>query len=189
MTDPLAFETQTDLETWLAAHHATETELVVRLYRTKSGIPSITWDELVEACLIWGWIDGVKKSLDEVSYLQRITPRKPRSIWSARNVGHIERLTEAGRMQPAGLAHVTAAKADGRWEAAYAGPRDARIPDDFFAALDAAPTARATFDALPKRWHYSIYHDLHSAKKPETRANRMARMIARLAEGLPPVNR
>ncbi|MBV7410906.1 YdeI family protein [Maritimibacter sp. DP1N21-5] len=189
MSDPTPFANREALENWLAANHARETELVVLLYKIKSGVPSITWDDLVEACLCWGWIDGIKRSVDEASYTQRITPRNPRSIWSRRNVGLVERLTAEGRMQPAGMAHVDAAKADGRWEVAYAGPKDATIPPDFFLALDAVLAARATFDALPKRWHYSIYHDLHSAKKSETRANRMARMIARLAEGLPPVNR
>jgi uncharacterized protein YdeI (YjbR/CyaY-like superfamily) len=163
--------------------------LSVLLYKANSGIPSITWTVLVEACLCWGWIDGIKKTVDEVSYSQRITPRRPRSSWSKRNVDHVERLTREGRMQASGLLHVAAAKADGRWNAAYAGPSDMVIPDDFLIALDTVPTARATYDGLARSWHFAIYLALHSAKKPETRAVRMERMIARMADGLPPVKR
>lgn len=187
--DPKPFPTVEALDDWLATHHADESELTVLLFKTKSGIPSITWTEMVQACLCWGWIDGVKKSVDEVSYTQRITPRRPHSSWSKRNVEHVERLIAQGRMQAPGLVHVEAAKADGRWDAAYAGPSDMVIPDDFFAALDAVPAARVTFDALARSWHFSIYLALHSAKKPETRAARMERMIDRMAEGLPPVKR
>lgn len=188
-TEPKAFETIEDLESWLSGNHDTESELIVRLYKVQSGIPSITWDELVQGILCWGWIDGIKRSYDAVSYTQRITPRKPRSSWSKRNVAHVERLIAEGRMQPSGLAHVEAAKADGRWDAAYAGPADMVIPPDFLAALDAVPEARATYDGLASGWRYSIYHALHSAKKPETRLARMERMIARMADGLPPVKR
>lgn len=185
----MPFETREALEDWLSRHHATETELSVLIYKTKSGIPSITWDELVEAVLCWGWIDGLKRSVDDTAYTQRITPRKAGSIWSARNVAHVERLTAAGRMQPSGLAHVDAAKVDGRWDRAYAGPADMVIPDDFLSALDRVPAARATYDGLKRAWLYSIYHQLHSAKKPETRTARMERMIDRMAQGLPPVKR
>lgn len=189
MTEPKSFTTLTEIEDWFARHHDRETELIVRLYKTKSGVPSITWDELVETCLCWGWIDGVKKSLDEISYTQRITPRKPRSSWSARNVSNVDRLISEGRMTPAGLVHVTAAKADGRWESAYAGPADMVIPDDFLAALEADPAAKATYAKLNRSWLFSIYYQLHSAKKPETRAARMTRMIERMAQGEPPVKR
>ncbi|MBV7379721.1 YdeI/OmpD-associated family protein [Maritimibacter dapengensis] len=189
MTDPIAFATPKDLDAWLAANHDRETELWVKLYKKASGIPSITWGEMVEAALCWGWIDGLKRSHDDVSYLQRLTPRKPRSNWSKANVAHVERLISEGRMQPAGLVHVDAARADGRWEAAYAGPADMVIPDDFLAAVAANPAAKATYDALTRSWLYSIYHQLHSARKPETRAARMDRMIARMAQGEPPVKR
>ncbi|MEC7762668.1 MAG: YdeI/OmpD-associated family protein [Pseudomonadota bacterium] len=188
-TDPTPFATSADLDAWLAANHARESELIVLLYKAKSGVASITWDDMVEACLCWGWIDGVKKSYDNISYTQRITPRKPRSSWSKRNVAHVERLTAEGRMRPPGQAQVDAAKADGRWDAAYAGPSDMVIPDDFLAALDKVPAARATYDGLTRAWLFSIYHALHSAKKPETRIARMERMIERMAEGLPPVKR
>lgn len=186
---PKAFATPAQLETWLAAYHDSETGLIVLLYKTKSGIASITWAELVDICLCWGWIDGVKKSVDGASYTQRITPRKPRSIWSARNVANVERLVSEGRMQPAGLAQVDAAKSDGRWAVAYAGPADMVIPDDFLAALAANPTARATYDGLNRGWLYSIYGQLHTAKRPETRQSRIDRMIARLADGEMPVKR
>lgn len=182
----LEFKNRRALDAWFAQNHDTQTVLWVRIFKKASGVVSVDWNDCVIESLRWGWIDGQKKSLDEVSYLQRITPRRAKSIWSKRNVQHVEKLIREGRMLPSGMAHVEAAKADGRWEAAYAGGADFEIPKDFLTALDKSPEARAKFDTLSRSVLYAIYHHLHSAKKPETRANRMARMIELMAVGKPP---
>ena len=115
----LTFETPRDLCEWLQANHAIESELWVKIFKKHSGIQSVNWDDVVIEVLCWGWIDGVKKSLDDQSYLQRITPRKSQSYWSKRNTEHVERLISEGRMPESGFVHVRAAKADGRWDCAY----------------------------------------------------------------------
>ncbi|NDV00157.1 YdeI/OmpD-associated family protein [Pseudoroseicyclus tamaricis] len=174
------------LEAWLAEHHASETELWVRLYKKDSGVPSVAWGDCVIAGLIWGWIDGQKKPLDEASWLQRMTPRRPRSPWSARNVAHAERLIAEGRMQPPGLAQVEAARADGRWDAAYAAGAEMEVPADFLAALEERPEAKARYASLKRAELFLIYYRLHSAKRPETRAKRMETFLAQLARGEAP---
>ena len=185
--EPLAFATRDDLENWLAENHASETELWVKLYKKASGIPSVTWQDCVIAALAWGWIDGVRHALDDTAYLQRLTPRRPKSNWSQKNVAHAERLIAEGRMQPAGMAHVEAARADGRWDAAYAASSEMEIPQDFLDALRKDKKAKATFDALTKTHLFAIYYRLHNAKRPETRAKRKAEMLARLSRGEKPV--
>ena len=157
----------------------------MRIFKKNSGTPSVTWQDCVVVCLAWGWIDSAKRSLDEVSFLQRLTPRRPKSGWSKKNREHAERLIAEGKMQPAGLAHVEAARADGRWERAYAGSADMELPDDFLRALDEQPAAKAFFATLKRAQVYSIYHHLHSAIRPETRARRMKAILASLANGRP----
>ncbi|MCA9686416.1 MAG: YdeI/OmpD-associated family protein, partial [Myxococcales bacterium] len=152
--DSKAFASVKSLETWLRSNHGRKQELWVRIYKKASGKPSVSWDEVVVACLAWGWIDGLKRSLDEDSYLQRITPRRPKSGWSKKNREHAERLIAEGRMQPAGLVHVEAARADGRWEQAYAGSAEMELPEDFLRALDAAPAAKAYFATLKRAQLY-----------------------------------
>lgn len=186
-TDPIAFPDQAALEKWLADNHDTKTELWVKLYKKASGIPSVTWEDCVVVALAWGWIDGVKNALDDTAWLQRLTPRKPRSNWSKKNVEHAERLIAAGKMQPAGMAQVEAARADGRWDAAYAASSEMEIPKDFLDALKKDKTAKATFDTLAKSYLFAIYYRLHSAKRPETRAKRKAEMLERLSRGEKPV--
>lgn len=176
-----AFATLNDLSDWLADNHATASELWVRLYKKQSGRPSVTWEDCVIAGLMWGWIDGQRQALDDVSYLQRISPRRARSAWSKKNCDHVDRLTKEGRMQPSGLSHVAAAKADGRWDQAYAGSSQLVIPDDFLAALEALPEAKAFYATLNRANLFAIYYRLHSAKKPETRSRRMAAMLETLA--------
>lgn len=178
-----AFATRDDLERWLATHHATENELWVRVFKKGSGTPSVDWTDCVVAALAWGWIDGQKRSLDEASFLQRLTPRRPTSGWSTKNRAHAERLIAEGRMRPAGLAQVLAAKADGRWERSYVGSADMVIPDDFLAAVRKVPAANAFYGTLDRKNLFAIYHRLHSAKKPETRAKRIVAIVARLARG------
>lgn len=181
MTGPLPFATPQDWRAWLEANHATATEAVVKLYKKASGIPSITWEEAVIEALAFGWIDGVKRPGDEAYWLQRFTPRKARSGWSQKNRAHAEKLIAAGRMTPAGLAQVEAAKADGRWDAAYAGGKDAKVPQDFLDAL--TPKAAATYQTLNAQNRFALYYRLTTAKRPETRAKRFAEFMAMLERG------
>lgn len=181
MSAPLPFATPQDWRAWLEANHATATEAVLKLYKKASGIPSITWEEAVIEALAFGWIDGVKRPGDDQHWLQRFTPRKPRSGWSQKNRAHAERLIAEGRMAPAGLAQVQAAKADGRWDAAYAGGKEAQVPQDFLDAL--TPAAAATYQTLNAQNRFAIYYRLTTAKRPETRAKRMADFIAMLERG------
>jgi uncharacterized protein YdeI (YjbR/CyaY-like superfamily) len=182
----LAFADQAALEEWLEAEHATAPGLYVRLAKKGSGVPSVTYAELVESALCFGWIDGRSQRLDETSYLQRITPRRPRSVWSQKNVAAVEALTAAGRMRPAGSAQVEAARADGRWERAYAGPATMTVPDDLAAALAAVPVAQQAFDALDGRNRYAVLHRVATAATPQTRARRIAAVVTMLAEGRRP---
>ena len=179
----LPFADQAALEAWLEAEHLTAPGLYVKLAKKGSGVPSIDWEQMVEVLLCFGWIDGRANRLDDSFYLQRITPRRPKSVWSAKNVATVERLIAQGRMRPAGLAAVEAAKADGRWERAYAGPATITVPDDLASALDAAPAARAAFDALDGQNHYAVLHRVHTAATPATRAKRIAAAVDQLREG------
>jgi uncharacterized protein YdeI (YjbR/CyaY-like superfamily) len=168
---------------WLKAHHAQETELWLKLYRKNSGIPSITWEEAVIEALAYGWIDGVKKAGDDSHWFQRFTPRRARSSWSQKNRAHVEKLLAEGRMQPAGLVHVEAARNDGRWDAAYAGSKSAEVPADFLAAIAEDAVAMATYQSLNAANRFAICYRLTTARKPETRAKRLAEMVATLARG------
>lgn len=180
----LPFATPQDWANWLAQNHATETELWIRLFRKASGTPSITWEQAVIEALCWGWIDGQTKPFDETSWQQRFTPRRKSGSWSQKNVGHAERLIAEGLMQPAGFVHIDAAKADGRWDAAYAGSANAEVPPDFLVALAvASEIAKSTFAALDRKNIFAIYHRLLSAKRPETRTKRIADFIATLSRG------
>lgn len=178
-----AFPSPQALDTWLTDNHAGAAELWVRIYKAGSGKPSVTWTDCVIEAIRYGWIDGQKKSLDEQSFLQRLSPRKPGSNWSSRNCAHAAKLIENGRMTPAGRAQVDAAKRDGRWDKAYAGSADMEIPKDFLKALNKLPKAKRFFATLDRRNLFSIYYRLHSAKKPETRARRMAQILEVLDSG------
>ena len=145
--DPLkiiSFATSKDLGEWLEVHHQIESELWVKVFKKNTGLQSVTWNDVVIEALCWGWIDGVKKSLDDQSYLQRITPRTARSNWSKRNTEHVERLIKEERMQEPGLVHVRAAKADGRWDKAYVAS-EIEVPADFIDALESQPIAKRFF--------------------------------------------
>jgi uncharacterized protein YdeI (YjbR/CyaY-like superfamily) len=168
------------LRAWLAEHHATVDELWLKMYKKSSGIPSVTWEEVVLEALCWGWIDGIRKTLDAESFVQRLTPRRARSVWSQRNCEHVERLIAAGRMQPPGLAVVEEAKADGRWDKAYAPASTMTLPEDFLAAVAERPVAQAFLATLNKQNRYAIGYRLQSAKKPETRQRRMEQILAML---------
>ena len=166
-------------EKWLAAHHADTDEGVWLVLRNKAAATpkSLTYVQSVEVALCFGWIDGQGRKHDDVSRLQRFTPRRKRSVWSKINVERAERLIAEGRMRPAGLAEIERAKADGRWDRAYDAPSTAEVPDDFLAELERHPKAKAFFLTLNKRNTYPIVHRLQTAAKPETRAKRIERII------------
>ncbi|KXI27589.1 YdeI/OmpD-associated family protein [Paraglaciecola hydrolytica] len=173
----LPFENSAAFWQWLQANHDKEPELWLKIYKKHTLQKSISWDEAVIEALCWGWIDGVKKSLDEHAYLQRFTPRKANSNWSQRNREHVEKLIAAGKMQESGLAHCRAAQADGRWQAAYAPSSEMVVPEDFLAALSSRPNAKAFFDTLNRQNLYAIVYRLQTAKKPETRQKRFDKLL------------
>lgn len=183
MEDACSFKSVTELDSWLRSNHGKERELWVRIFKKDSGVRSVTWQDCVLVCLTWGWIDGVKRALDDVSYLQRLTPRRPKSVWSKKNCEHAERLIAEGKMQPAGLVQVEAARADGRWEQAYAGSAEMELPADFLRALDENPAAKQVFSTLKRAQIFSIYCQLQMAKRPETRERRMENILATLTRG------
>ena len=171
-----AFASPKDFGRWLEVNHAIENELWVKIFKIKTGIPSVIWNDVVIEALCWSWIDGIKKSIDDQAYLQRVTPRKARSGWSKRNREHVERLIKEGRMMASGLLQVNAAKADGRWENAYTSS-EMTVPADFLEALDSKPKAKQFFETLTKSSRYVIAHGLTSAKKPETRQRRFSKYM------------
>ncbi|GLZ35434.1 hypothetical protein Lesp02_76210 [Lentzea sp. NBRC 105346] len=179
----MPFESAAEWEAWLAEHHASARELWIKFARKGSGIPSVTYDEVIEIALCYGWIDGQVRSFDERYFLQRYTPRTARSKWSKINCGRAEELIAAGRMRPAGLEQVERAKADGRWDAAYSGPATIEVHPDLQAALDANPAAASFFATLDSRNRYAILFRTQDAKKPETRARRIAKFVLMLEKG------
>jgi uncharacterized protein YdeI (YjbR/CyaY-like superfamily) len=179
----LHFPDQAAFEAWLEVEHARSPGVYVKVAKKGAGVPSVTYPELVESALCFGWIDGRVNRLDETFYLQRMTPRRPRSVWSQKNVAAVDALVESGRMRPPGLAAVAAARADGRWDRAYAGAKDITVPDDLAAALDADPALRAAFDALGAADRYSVLFRVHTAATPATRARRIAAALEKLRTG------
>jgi uncharacterized protein YdeI (YjbR/CyaY-like superfamily) len=168
---------------WLEEHHDTVPAVWLVLTRKGGTVTSLTYPEALDEALCFGWIDGQGRRRDEETSFQRMTPRGPRSRWSARNVEHVGRLLEEGRMQPAGLAAVEAAKADGRWDAAYAGSATAETPPDLLAALAENPAAQVMFDVLTSQNRYALYHRLTSLKTEAARARRVEDYVAMLARG------
>lgn len=181
--DVLFFESPGAFEAWLQANHATAGGVWLKMARKATGIASIDHAGALDVALCYGWIDGQRGKLDDTFFLQRFTPRRRRSRWSKVNRHKVAALIEAGRMQPAGLAEVERAQADGRWDAAYDPPSTATVPDDLQAALDANPAARSFFATLSGRNRYAILFRVADAKKAETRARRIAQLVAMLAEG------
>jgi uncharacterized protein YdeI (YjbR/CyaY-like superfamily) len=168
-------------ESWLAAEHEVQAEAWLRIARAHSGIVSVTPAEALEVALCFGWIDGLRRACDDVSFLQRYSRRRPGGSWSKANVAKAEALMAAGRMRPSGLAEVAAAKADGRWQAAYESQRTAAVPPDLAAALASDARANAAFERLGKSGRYAVILPLLKARTPEARARILARAIARLA--------
>jgi uncharacterized protein YdeI (YjbR/CyaY-like superfamily) len=178
----LEFRGQRAWADWLEQNHAHDSGVWLKFAKKGSGSTTVTYVEAVEEALCYGWIDGQAASHDDAYYLQRFTPRRPRSRWSQINRDRAERLIAQKRMQPAGLAQVEAARDDGRWEAAYASPSAAAVPEDLQRALDDNPEARAFFETLSGTNRYAILYRVQNAKRPETRARRIAQYVEMLAE-------
>ncbi len=180
------FESAAAFETWLAAHHDSEPELWIKIHKKASGLASVTAAEALDVVLCWGWIDGLRKGFDERSFLQRYTPRRRKSPWSQVNRDHVARLVAAGRMTPPGQRQIDAAKADGRWDAAYAPIRAttaATVPDDLRAAIEANPRARKTFGTLSKQNLFALAFRTNAMKTPAGRAKKVVDLVAMLARG------
>ena len=178
----LQFADQTAWAKWLKQNHADSQGVRLKLAKKGSGVTTVTYGEALEEALCYGWIDGQVGRYDETFYLQRFTPRTKRSKWSANNREKVKRLIAEGRMKPAGLEAVESAQADGRWDAAYPRQSEATVPDDLQQALDQNPKAKAFFETLTSQNRYAILFRLHDAKRPQTRAKRIADYVAMLAE-------
>jgi uncharacterized protein YdeI (YjbR/CyaY-like superfamily) len=178
----LSFVSQAEFATWLADNHETS-GLWIRIAKKATGIATVDHDGALAIALRYGWIDGTAQRVDDEYYVQKFTPRTKRSRWSKINRASAERLIAAGEMHPAGLREVEAARADGRWEAAYAGPATSTVPDDLRRALDANPKAAAFFTTLTSQNRYAILFRVEEAKRPETRARRIEKFVAMLERG------
>ena len=181
-----SFRSEAAFAAWMRRHHARETELWLKLHKKGSGLPTVTNAQALVVALCWGWIDGIRKSFDEHSFLQRYSPRRARSVWSQINRDHVARLIAAGRMTPHGQRQVDAARADGRWDAAYAPMRSASrttIPEDLRAAIEANPRARKTFRTLGRQNLFSLAFRTNNMKTPAGRAKKIAALVAMLARG------
>lgn len=177
------FKTQAAFEKWLEKHHASATEVWIKVHKKASGLASITTAEALDVALCWGWIDAIRKSFDEQSFLQRYTPRQKRSPWSLINTQHVARLIDAKRMQTPGHAQIEAAKSDGRWQVAYSGSRDMKTPADLMAAIDANPKARALYDILSSQNRYALAFRIVNLKTEAARVRKIGEFVAMLARG------
>ena len=179
----LAFKTPNAFEKWLVKNHNKVAGIWLRFFRKDSGKGTITYKEAVDEALCYGWIDGQANKYDNESWIQKFTPRGPRSIWSKRNTVNIERLTSLEKMRPPGLEEVEKAKADGRWAKAYDSPKDMQLPDDFMKQLFKNKKAKAFFETLNKTNKYAIGWRLQTAKKPETKEKRIKMIVEMLSKG------
>lgn len=178
-----AFPTPEDFYAWLKRHHDTEEEVWIKIHKVGSGLASITPKQAIDVALCWGWIDAIRKGFDEKSFLQRYTRRGKKSIWSRINVENVDRLIQEGRMTPHGLAHVEAAKADGRWDRAYGSGKEMKIPDDLQAAIDAVPKAKAMLAKLSAQNRFSLAFRVHNLKTEAGRKKKIAAMVEMLKRG------
>jgi uncharacterized protein YdeI (YjbR/CyaY-like superfamily) len=182
VAEPLYLPTPLDWNRWLA-DNPEASEIWLLFHKKSSGVPSLTWEQAVVEALAHGWIDGVKKTASDTTWIQRFTPRKPGSAWSRKNIAHAERLIAEGRMTPAGMRQVELARANGRWDSAYSGGKGAELPADFLAAVNADPAAVAGLAKLDSRNRFAIYYRLTTVKRAETRARKVADYVALLAAG------
>ena len=181
-----SFKTADAFERWMAANHDRESEIWLKIHKKSSGLPTVDYAQALDVALCWGWIDGIKKSFDDKSFLQRFTPRTAKSIWSQVNREHVARLISAGRMTPHGQQRIDAAKADGRWDAAYAPIREISretMPADLRAAIEADPRALKTFRSLGKQNLFALVFRTNNMKTPAGRAKKIATLVAMLARG------
>jgi uncharacterized protein YdeI (YjbR/CyaY-like superfamily) len=176
----LTFASAREWEHWLEANQESPDGVWIKVAKKDSGIKSVRYPEVLDSALCFGWIDARREAFDDEHFLQRFTPRRPRSRWSRINRDKAEQLLAEGRMRPRGLAEIESAKADGRWDAAYDSPRQIAVPDDLQRALDANPQAKSFFATLGSQNRYAILYRLQEAKKPETRARRLAKFVAML---------
>ncbi len=178
-----SFRSADAFEKWIASNHDRESELWLKIHKKASGLSTVTYAEALDIALCWGWIDGLKKSFDEKSFLQRFTPRKPKSIWSQVNRGHVARLVKAGRMTPHGLSKVNAAKADGRWQAAYAPIRSTTVksvPNDLRKAINASPAARKKFNTISRQTLFAVVFRTNKMKTAAGRSRKIAELVKML---------
>jgi uncharacterized protein YdeI (YjbR/CyaY-like superfamily) len=176
------FEDMDGFYGWLSVHHDGEREVWIKIHKVKSGLKSITPEDAIRAALCWGWIDGIRKSFDEKSFLQRFSPRGPRSVWSQINIDHVTCLAADGKMTSHGLKQAEAAKADGRWDRAYRA-KDAQIPDDLQAAIDAEPEARAMLANLTAQNRFALIFRIGNLKTEAGRRKKIADIVAMLKRG------
>ena len=177
------FASQQAWAAWLEKNHAASSGIWIRIAKKAAGLKSVTHLEALDVALCYGWIDGQRRSYDESTFLQKFTPRGPRSLWSKINVAKAQALIESGRMKPAGLEAVERAKQDGRWDRAYVGQRNAEVPDDLRAELSKSKRAQAFFESLDSRNRYAILFRIQTAKKAETRARRIQQFVQMLERG------
>ena len=176
----IPFASATDWEQWLEQNHAISKGIWLQMYKKESGIESVTYPQALDVALCYGWIDGQLKTIDALSYARRFTPRRPRSIWSKRNIEHIARLTAEGRMKPAGLKEAEAAKADGRWDVAYDSPGNMNLPDDFIIELSKNKSASEFYESLNKTNKYAICWRIQTAKGQKIREKRITEIVEML---------
>ena len=179
----LPFESKEKWADWLAKQHDKSAGVWMKLAKKATGIPSVTYVEAVEVALCYGWIDGQAGSFDEQYFLQKFTPRRPKSIWSKINVEKVERLIASGEMKPSGLKAVEAAKQDGRWDAAYSSPKNIVVPEDFQSALSKNKKAMTFFESLTGSKRYAFLFRIETAKKAETRMKRILQFVEMLEKG------
>jgi uncharacterized protein YdeI (YjbR/CyaY-like superfamily) len=177
------FATEKAFETWLSKHHDKDSELWIRIYKKGSGVRSVTPAEAIDVVLCWGWIDGQRKGYDELSFLQRYSPRRDKSIWSDINRNNVARLIKAKRMTPHGLRHVEAAKANGRWAAAYKGSRTIEVPEDLMRAIEADKKALATFAKLDKQNRFALAFRIGNLRTAAGREKKIAAYLQMLRRG------
>jgi uncharacterized protein YdeI (YjbR/CyaY-like superfamily) len=182
----LPFASQADWAKWLAKEHSKADGVWIKIAKKASGIPSVDYTQALDVALCYGWIDGQLKRVDDDYYVQKFTPRRARSKWSKVNIGKVEKLIAEGKMKPAGLAQIEAAKADGRWDSAYDSPSTATVPPDLQAELNKKAAAKRTFQTLSSSQRYSILYSVQDAKRPETRARRIEKFVDMLARGEKP---
>jgi uncharacterized protein YdeI (YjbR/CyaY-like superfamily) len=170
-------------EAWLSQHHDRQAEVWIKIHKVASGKPSITPKEAIDVALCWGWIDAIRKSFDDQSYLQRYTRRRPKSVWSKLNVENVERLAATGRMTVHGIREVDAAKADGRWDRAYGGSKDMKMPDDLQTAIDADPEAMKMLERLSAQNRFALAFRMHKLKTEAARRRNIEAFVSMLKRG------